>query len=149
MKRLMAFALFLLLSLPAVAANGESVKYVGGTATGIKAGAAGRLDTTSDSALIFENSASKLEIPYVAIQSFQYSKEVTHHLGVLPFIAVSLVRMRPHRHFFRISYHDPNGVSQVVVFEVPKHMPRTLQAILAARAPYGSEACRPCGCGGS
>ena len=146
MKRLIAFALFLALSSPGFALDDGIVKYIGGTAPGVKPGMVGQLNTTSDSALIFEQSAGKLEIPYAAIQSFDYSKEVTHHLGVLPFIAVSLVRMRQRRHFFRISYRDPNGVPQVVVLEVPKRMPRTLQAILGSRAPSAVKPNNSCGC---
>ena len=146
MRHFIAFA-FLLLSLPAFAARTGNVRYVGGTAPEVKAGAVGQLDTTAANALIFEHSGNKLEIPYASIHTFEYSKEVARHLGVLPFIAVSLVKMRQHRHFFRISYRDQSGAPQVVIFEVPKHMPRTLQAILNARAPYGSNSSRPCGCG--
>ena len=79
-----------------------------------------------------------MEIPYAAIQSFEYSKEVTHHLGVLPAIAVGMFKMRRHGHFFRISYHDSNDVAQAVVFEVSKQMPRTLLAVLTTRAPQAS-----------
>jgi hypothetical protein len=62
---------------------------------------------------------------------------VARHLGVLPAIAVGLVKKRQRRHYFRISYRDENGVVQVVVFEVPKNMPRTLLPILQTRAPQG------------
>jgi hypothetical protein len=94
--------------------------YVGGTAPGVNAGIVGRLDTTSDTALIFEHSEGKLAISYDAIQSFDYAKEVTRHLGVLPAIGVGLVKMRKHRHFFRISYRDSSNEVQVAIFEVPK-----------------------------
>jgi hypothetical protein len=56
---------------------------------------------------------------------------VTLHLGVLPTIAVGLVKMRRHSHFFRISYRGQDGAVQVAVFEVPKQMPRALEAIRA------------------
>jgi hypothetical protein len=113
---------------------------VGGTAPGVNVGVIGRLDTKSETALIFEYSGNKLEIAYSAIQSFEYSKEVTRHLGVLPAIAIGMFKVRRHRHFFRISYRDSNLVAQTGVLEVPKHMPRTLQAVLEARAP---QACKP------
>jgi hypothetical protein len=36
--------------------------------------------------------------------------------------------MRRHRHYFSISYGiEIGGTAQIVVFEVPKHMPRTLE----------------------
>ena len=88
-----------------------------------------------------ESSGTKLLIPYADIQTFEYSTEVTRHLGVLPAIGVGLVKMRRHRHYFRISYRGAADVSQVAVFEVPKHMPRALRAVLEARAP---QTCRPC-----
>ncbi len=140
MKKFGAFCLLLIVSLPALAVEDGQVMYVGGTAPGVTAGVVGRLDTTAETALIFECSGNKLAIPYDTIQSFDYSKEVTRHLGVLPAIAVRTVKMRRHQHFFRISYRDSNQVEQAVVFEVPKHMPRTLQAVLETRAP---QACKP------
>jgi hypothetical protein len=62
---------------------------------------------------------------------------VTHHLGVLPAIAVSLVKKRQRKHFLRIAYHDEFKTPQVAIFEVPKKMPLTLFAILQQRAPQG------------
>jgi hypothetical protein len=56
-------------------------------------------------------------------------------LGVLPAIAVRLFKVRQRRHFFSFSYRDSNNVVQVAVFEVPKQMPRTLEAVLQTRAP--------------
>lgn len=117
--------------------------YIGGTTPGIAAGTLGSLDTTSEVALIFEHTGSKLEIPYAAIESYEYSTEVTRHLGVLPAIAVGLVRIRKHRHYFRVSYRSPDGLAEVAVFEVSKQMPRTLQAVLTARAAK-AKACSPC-----
>jgi hypothetical protein len=90
--------------------------------------------------LIFEYAGNKLAIPYDAIQSFEYSKEVTRHLGVLPAVAVGMFIMRRKGHFFRIAFRDSDNVAQAVVFEVPKHMPRTLLAVLDTRAP---QACKP------
>jgi hypothetical protein len=140
MKKLAAFCLVLVVCLPAVAVEGDQVMYVGGATSKIKAGVVGTLDTSSETTLIFDYSGSKLAIPYASIESFQYSQEVTRHLGVLPAIAIGLVAKRRHRHFFRIAYRDSNNVAQAAVFEVPKRMPRTLQAILHARAP---QTCKP------
>src|SRR6266446_10771067 len=140
MKKLMIFCLLLALALPIAAVEDDQVMYAGGTAPALRVGVVGRLDTTSEKALTFESSGTKLLIPYADIQSFEYSTEVTRHLGVLA-IGVGLVKMRRHRHYFRISYRGAADVSQVAVFEVPKHVPRTLRAVLEARAP---QTCRPC-----
>jgi hypothetical protein len=136
MKRFPQFCFLLLLSLSAFALDEGHVRYVGGTVPSVTAGVIGRLDTTSATALTFEHAGNKVEIPYASIESYEYSKDVTRHLGVLPAIAVGLVKMRRHSHYFSISYRtEPGGPAQIVVLEVPKDMPRTLRAILNTRAP--------------
>jgi len=148
MNKLISLSLFLIFSstftLPALAVEGSQVKYVGGTAQGVKGGVIGRLNTTPETELIFEYSGDKLAIPYDAIQSFQSSEEVARHLGVLPAILVGMFKKRQRQHFFRIQYHDPNNVTHALVFEVPKHMPRILEAVLETRAPGVSRRCLPC-----
>ena len=143
MKKRITLFILLILSLPAFAVEDGQVLYVGGTAPGLAAGTLGSLDTTAETALIFHFTGSKLEIPYAAIESHEYSTEVTHHLGVLPAVAVGMVRIRKHRHYFRVTYLSADGVAQVAVFEVPKQMPRTLQAVLSARASK-AKTCSPC-----
>ena len=144
MKKLVALCLLLVLSLPMAAVDGQQVKYVGGTVPGVNAGVIGKFDIISDTSLTFEHAGNKLMIPYASIESFDYSKEVARHLGVLPAIVVALLRIRQRRHFFRISYRGPTDVAQVAIFEVPKHMPRTLRAVLNARRPETDKSCKPC-----
>lgn len=71
-------------------------RYVGGTEQGVPAGVVGHRDSTSATSPFFEQSGNKVEIPYAFIESYEYSKDVTRHLGVLPAIAVGLVKMRRH-----------------------------------------------------
>jgi len=134
MKPLFVLLLVSLVSLPLFGIEDGQVMYVGGTTPGLTAGEVGRVDLTPDTSLVFVHGSAKLTIPYAEIESYSYTREVTRHLGVLPAIGVGLLRMRQHRHFFRISYKHDN-VSEVAVFEVPKQMPRTWQAVLQARAP--------------
>jgi hypothetical protein len=142
MKIFSHFCFVLLLSLSAFALDDGHARYVGGTVPGVPAGIIGRLDTTSTTALTFEHAGNKVEIPYTSIESYEYSRDVTRHLGVLPAIAVGLVKMRRHSHYFSISYRtETGGPAQIVVLEVPKDMPRTLRAILDTRAP-GTCRCR-------
>jgi len=136
MKRFPQFCLFLFFSLSAFALEEGHARYVGGTVPGLTSGVIGRLDTTSTTSLTFARAGNKVEIPYASIESYEYSKDVTRHLGVLPAIAVGLVKMRRHSHYFSISYRtEAGGPAQIVVLEVPKDMPRSLQAILQTRAP--------------
>jgi len=111
------------------------VAYVGGTAATLKEGAVGKLDMSSETALRFESGGTVVEIPYAKIQSFKYTEQVTHHMGVLPAIAIGLSRSRKHRHYFLISSAREGSAPQVVVLEVPKQMPPVLLAVLRARSP--------------
>ena len=140
MKTFPVLLLLLFVSFHAHAVENGQVMYVGGTVTSLKEESLGKLDTTSQSAITFESSGTKILIPYAVIDSFEYSKPVAHHLGVLPAIAVGLVKQRRHRHYLRIAYHEDDNSKQVVIFEVPKDMPRALLAILQVRAPQG---CKP------
>ena len=142
MKTFAAFCVLLVISIPAAAVEDGQVMYVGGTAA-LKEGTLGTLNTTSQTELAFDSAGNTLAIPYARIDSFEYSQEVARHLGVLPAIAVGLVRKRQRRHYFQIRYRDNNSVTQVAIFEVPKQMPPSLLAILQTRAPQG---CAPRQC---
>jgi hypothetical protein len=140
MKRILALCMLLVVALPTLGVEGEQVMYVGGTIKTLKEGDLGRLDTTSQTTLTFEYSGGKAAIPFDKIDSFEYTQQVARHLGVLPAIAVGLVKRRQRKHFFRISYHEETNEPQVALFEVSKQMPQSLLAILQARAP---QACKP------
>ena len=139
-KILATLCLLLLLALPAVAVEDGYVMYVGGTVTSLKEGDRGKLDTKSLTELVFDSSSGKLVIAFAKIDSYEHSQQVAHHLGVLPAVAVGLVKKRQRKHFIRIAYHDGDNTPQVAIFEVPKKMPLTLMAILQQRAPQG---CKP------
>jgi hypothetical protein len=145
MKKLVTLFLLVAIAWPAAGVEGEQVMYVGGTVHPIKEGTIGHLDTASLVSLKFESPNGNVEIPFAKMDSYSYSQEVSHHLGVLAAMAVGLVRKRQRRHFFRITFHDETNAPQAAVFEVPKQMPRTLLAILQARAPQGCK--RPLGQG--
>jgi len=140
MKSLATLCLVLLFARPLLAVDDGDVSYVGGTVENLKEGSPGKLDITSQTELVFVSSSVKLVIPYASIDSYDHSQQVAHHLGVLPAIAVSLVKKRQRQHFLRIAYHDEIKTPQVAIFEVPKQMPLTLLAILQQRAPQG---CKP------
>ena len=135
-----ALCLLLIFSLPALAVDDGNVMYLGGTAPSLKEGTVGKLDLKSQTHLIFESPTGKVAIPFARIDFYEHSEEVAHHLGVLPAIAVGLLKIRHKRHFLRIAYRDEDNASQVAIFEVPKKMPRTLLAVLQQRAPQG---CKP------
>ena len=140
MKGLVGLCLLLVLPMATIAVEDGQVMYAGGTIASLKEGALGRLVTTSPNALTFELAGSQLVIPFAKIDSYEYSQRVARHLGVLPGIAAGLVRHRQRKHFLRIVYKEEDNTEQVAIFEIPKEMPRTLLAILQARAPWGCQA---------
>jgi len=138
-KKLVLVCCFCFVTFVAAAVENGQVLYVGGTIASLKEGSVGRLDTSSQSDLVFVAGADRLAVPFNKIDSYEYSQDVARHLGVLPAIGAGLLRKRQHKHFFRITYRDAADVVQVVVFEVPKHMPRSLLAVLQTRAPQGCQ----------
>lgn len=139
-KILATLCLLLTLALTALAVEDGYVTYLGGTLASLQEGDRGKLDTSSPTDLVFESSTRRLVIAFVKIDSYEHSQQLAHHLGVLPAVAVGLVKKRKRRHFICIAYHDENNTPQVAIFEVPKKMPLTLMAILRQRAPQG---CKP------
>ena len=130
-------------AVPAFAVEAGQIVYVSGTLA-VPSGTVGSFDTSSPTALVFKFSApgaspGEIAIEYKNIGGFDYNSEVAHHLGVLPAIAVGLVKRRERKHFFSIKFVDASNVTQAVIFEVPKNDPPGLLAILNARAP---QACR-------
>jgi len=140
MKRVAGLWLLLVLPLAALAVENGQVMYAGGTVASLKEGTLGNMVTTSLAALTFEGAGSQLIIPFANIESYEFSEQLARHLGVLPAIGTGLVRHRQKKHFLRIFYKAENNTEQVVVFEVPKQMPRVLLAILQARVPWGCKA---------
>jgi hypothetical protein len=139
-KSVVALFLSVTLAIPVLSVEDGYALYVGGTVVGLNEGDSGKLDATSPTELAFVSSSIRLVIPFTNIDSYEHSERVAHHLGVLPAIAVGLVKKRQRKHFLRIAYHDESKMPQVAIFEVPKRMRFTLLAILQQRAPQG---CKP------
>lgn len=124
---------------PAFAIETAQVAYTGGSLR-VAQGTIGSFDLTSPTALAFKyagpgGSANEVAIEYKNIRGYSYTSEVAYHLGVLPAIAVGLLKSRERRHFLTIRYLDSADVAQAAVFEVAKSDPPALLAVLRARAP--------------
>lgn len=140
-KRTISCLIFLLLAVPSFAVEAGQVAYSSGSLSNIPQGTIGTLATDSPAKLVFKAASTskanggEIEILYQTIQNFRYYNDVAHHIGVLPAIAVGLVKQRERKHFMSISYTDSSNALQVVIFEIPKNYPPTLIAILRARTP--------------
>lgn len=139
--RLAVLFLMGVMSLSALGQSGQTVTYLGGTVPNVKSETVGRLDVSDPASTAFVYPGGKLTIGFSTIESYEYSHQVVHHLGVLPAIAVGLVKARKKSHLFRITYRDADNVSQVAVFRIPKQFPSTLLPVFAARAPHATHPC--------
>jgi len=134
-RQIVLIVLALCFSASAFAASPIPAVYDRGSAGSIRAGAAGTLDVTSPTELVFHGTAyaDKLAIPYKSIDTFDYRRQVVHHLGVLPAIVVALFMPRLRNHYFTINYTDASNQKQVAVFEVSRQEPRLLLPLLRER----------------
>jgi hypothetical protein len=147
LNRLVATFLMLSFALPMFAfVEDDQVQYIGGTIGTIAAGTVGKLDTVNEKELRFIAGASVISMPYAKIDSYQYTEEVAHHLGVLPTLAIVMIKYRQRRHYFRISYRDENDKPQSVVLEVAKEMPKAISAVLESRVPKACNGSRSGSC---
>jgi hypothetical protein len=137
MRIAIAVVVTLTLAAPAFPAivEGSQVMYVGGTVTGLKEGAMGRLDLTLEKGLVFEASGARCEIPYAQISSHNYTRKLARRLGAVATVAVVLIKRRQRRHFVEINYRSDDGTPQVAIFEISKDAVQTVTAVLNARAP--------------
>ena len=139
-KRIAAVLTLALLgtSFPAMAIDQPEVNYVNGTIKSV-AENAGTFDTTSQAVLELRFGPGQVSIPYAQIKSVAYREENRFRLGVLPAIAVGLLKARTKSHFVTIAWTDTEG-SQVVTLKAAKARAVGLLQVIRARAP---DACKP------
>jgi|GEM_PF-2484828 len=138
----------LVVTLPMYAQEMGQASYVSGTVNGVTPSAMGRLDTTLGDAMVFRPNGGKggeIAIDYKKVVKFEYETPSRFHIGVLPAIAVGLVKRRERRHLMTITYTDAANVTQVAVFEVGKEEPPVLLAILRARSAQACKTAFRCG----
>ncbi|HEY4356278.1 MAG TPA: hypothetical protein VGN16_11060 [Acidobacteriaceae bacterium] len=138
--RVWRFAALLLMFVAGVQAgwamvDGKEVEVRRTTVPGIAESSVGTFDLTQPDALVWRSEGHTITMPYKTMMSFAYSNQIARHLGVLPAIAVGVVRKRERKHLFMFSWKDDSGVPQVLEVEVAKTAPRGLLEVLRVRAP--------------
>ena len=147
LKKIVATFLMMAFAVPMFAfVEDDQVQYIGGTVSTVAPGTVGKLDAINEKELRFVAGAAVISMPYAKIDSYQYTEEVAHHLGVLPTIAIVMIKYRQRRHYFRISYRDENDKPQSVVLEVSKEMPKAVSAVLESRVPKACNGSRSGSC---
>ncbi len=137
MKRIISIALtaaIFAVTSPAFAVDEMQITYANGTVPGVPESSTGTLNTSSPAALEFHSGASQFAIPYTAITSYSARDENRFRLGVLPAIAVGVLKARSKRHFVTIAWKDEKGTANVVTFEMSHEHSVGLMSILRVRA---------------
>ena len=137
MRKLMLGFMLLGLSSISTAAFGVDtgdVEYVNGTIKGLGEGDMGSLNTSRPDALEFHASSGQFSIPYEDITTVRCRVENRFRLGVLPAIAVGLLKARTKRHFVTIEWKQADGPPDVVTLDASKVKAQGLVAVLRARA---------------
>lgn len=143
MKKMLAIVLgvvILFAGLPAWASDGMDASYVSGTVSTMKLGATGMVDNTKPDVMEFHSSSGDFSIPYAKITAARYHEENRFRLGVLPTIAVGLLKARSKRHIVTITWKDEKDLPQVALFEMSKQASMGLVTIIRVRAP---QVCQP------
>jgi hypothetical protein len=151
MRKIMAVVLLIGLALDvrAVALGGPEVEYVNGTAPGVKEGTTGTLDTSAPEALEFRSGTAQFSVPYGAVRAYKYREEYRFRLGVLPAIAVGLLKARAKRHFVTVTWKTAEGTPEVATLAASKEDALGLLTVLHARAPQACAVKMGPGCASS
>lgn len=139
MKRLAAALVLLSLgmnsSIVVLAVDGKKAQYIGGTVSGIKEGAEGKLDTADDTILKFNAEKNQtIEIPYAAISELEYGQKAGRRVGVAIMVSPIALFSKKRKHYLTVSYKDQAGKDQAAVFELGKDIVRTTLKILETRS---------------
>jgi len=121
-------------------AQQSDVEYITGTVKGLTEGSIGTVDMSSPEALEFHAGSGQFSIPYSEITTVKCHEENRFRLGVLPAIAVGLLKARSKRHLVTIEWRHADAPPQVVTLDSSKQKARGIAAVLRARAPH---ACPP------
>jgi hypothetical protein len=137
----LAVVLCALTTASAYAVGRGEAEYTGGSAN-VTRGAVGSFDTTSPTTLRFQyknasGAAGQLDMEYEKIYGVEPSQQTVHTLGLLPWIAVSLVAHPQRRYLLTVRYADAQGTAQIAVFEVTRRDQPIMVAILNARTSRG------------
>jgi hypothetical protein len=136
MKRLIAMGLcgvLLAAGVSVFAENGADVTYVGGTAAGMREGAAGRLDTTEVKELKFHAGAAELSVPYERMTRVEYREENRFKLGVAGTIVVGILKAREKVHTVTITWTDDKDTSNVATLEMTRERAVGVLDVLKAK----------------
>lgn len=124
-----------LLPVVAFAVDSEKAKYMGGTATSVKEKAEGPMVTNLDTGLRFDAKKDGLwEVPYTSITELEYGQKAGRRVAMGIMLSPLALFSKQRSHYLTITYTDPMGLEQAVVFELGKNIVRTTLKIIEVRS---------------
>jgi hypothetical protein len=124
---------FIPLAPVAVAAEGASVTYAGGTVSALKGGDDCRLDLTDDLFLTVRCRRREVQVAYTTINLVEYGQNVNRRLALAVAISPLFLLSKSRRHFVTVGYSDTQGKQQAMLFRVDKGTVRAVLVALEAR----------------
>lgn len=137
MRRLLALALLLTLSVSLAAVGGNKAQYMGGTVAGLKEKVEGRFNTAAEDVVTFtpdKKDQAPLAIPYKAITELEYGQKAGRRVAVGILISPWALFSKKRNHYLTVTYNDAAGKEQAAVFELGKDIVRTTVKILETRS---------------
>lgn len=135
-QRLLAAGLIFALLAPAAAAVGKNeAKYVGGTINSVAVKAEGLITTTDSAKFVFvaQKSGGLIEVPYKRVVELEYGQKSGRRVAEAILLSPLFLLSKKRAHFLTITYKDPKGTEQAVIFELGKDIVRTTLTILETR----------------
>ena len=123
--------LFALLAVPVFAET--QVDYVGGTASELDAGTAGRVELTDSQYFAFYARKTQFRVPYSQVNLLEYGQQVDRRLALAGVVSPMFLLSKSRRHFLTVGYADERGMQQAMVFRVDKNSIRATLVSLEAR----------------
>ncbi len=134
-------------NLMAYAADGMGVTYVSGTVAGMQRGVKGNVETEDAEHLVINANGRRLAIPYKKLRSFHCRQEVRYHLGVLPAIAVGLLKARSRVYTVLLEWDVDGQEPEVATLELSHRDQESLRDVLRVRAHQACGDWRLAACG--
>ena len=131
----------------AYATDGMDMTYVSGTVEGMQRGVKGDVETEDAANLVINANGRRVAIPYGKLRSFHCRQEVRYHLGVLPAIAVGLLKARSRVYTVILEWDVDGQEPEVATLELSHRDQESLKDVLRARAHQACGNWRLASCG--
>ncbi len=117
----------------ALAADGVSVDYIGGTVASLAVKSEGSLKTNSDEFLEFRGKQSDVQVSYTKINLLEYGQKVDRRYAMAFLVSPIFILSKSRQHFLTVGYTDEAGHQQAMIFRVGKGSVRSVLVSLEAK----------------